>query len=1107
MMIRALRARFLASLALIMLARPVSAQDATWNSDGTGVYNTSTNWTPNMVPTGTASFGASNQNNVTFAPAITTVGGWTFNSGASAYTFANSVVLDFTGAGITINGGSATINNNLALLEFNNNSTAGSATINNFSGLVQFYDNSSAGNATIMTTGNQIQFHNNSTAANATITNNNIIFFLDNSSAGSASITNNGTFNNGIINFSDTSTGGTATINSNNLVRFLSNSTGGSAAITNTGPSAVVDFSGSTGPSGDGNLSVGSLAGPGNFYLGGDKLTVGSNNLSTTISGVISDCGATGVACNNRGATGGSLIKVGTGVLTLTGANTYTGGTTISAGTLQLGDGAAAGGIVGNVADNGTLAFDRSDTVTFPGVISGSGAVNQIGTGTTILTSANTYTGGTTISAGTLQLGDGAAAGGIVGNVADNGTLAFDRSDTVTFPGVISGSGAVNQIGTGTTILTGNDTYTGGTTISAGALQLGNGGAIGSIVGNATDNGTLAFDRSDTVTFPGVISGTGAVAQIGTGVTILTADNTYSGGTTVSAGTLVVGEPTSSSAALSGGGDVFVASGATFGGYGSVTGNVTNDGTIVAGNATPGFGTSPIGTFTIIGDLLNRGTVNLASDPIVGNVLQVNGNYLGANGFMNINTYLGRDNSPSDKLVINGGMATGNTQVRVNNAGGPGALTVANGIPIVVAINGAMTAAGAFALDYPAVAGDFEYDLFRGSRDSSAPNNWFLRSTFIAPPIPIPPTPIPPTPLPPNPFPPDPAPQPLPPGIHPIIGPRLSDYGVVQPIARELGMTMLGTLHERIGDTMTVENAGIGPVGPIQSAWGRFFGEQIDNSYQAFAAPNTNGQIFGFQAGLDVWRGSFIPEQRDALGVYFAYGNANLSVDGLVTNAAETAYVRTQTGTLGLNGYSVGGYWTHYGPGGWYLDAVVQGTIYGGNANAQFGSLGLNFTSNLPTTGTGVITSLEAGYPLALPMLGPRFILEPQAQILWQHVAFGQNSDNLQVVDLGSTSGATGRLGLRAQWTIPGQNNQVWQPYGRVNFWRAWGGNAATSFGNAAVPVPLVEQATWGEAAGGVTFKYNSQLSFYAQAGYDFALTNSTSIKGFKGDIGLRFTW
>jgi outer membrane autotransporter protein len=207
---------------------------------------------------------------------------------------------------------------------------------------------------------------------------------------------------------------------------------------------------------------------------------------------------------------------------------------------------------------------------------------------------------------------------------------------------------------------------------------------------------------------------------------------------------------------------------------------------------------------------------------------------------------------------------------------------------------------------------------------------------------------------------------------------------VVQPIARQMGFTMLGTLHERIGDTLTLENAGADAEGWGRSGWARFFGQQIDNRYQAFADPSTTGRLLGVQAGFDIWRGSFIPDHHDAAGLYFAYGNSAMDVDGLVTNAAGTGYVQTRTGTLDLNAYSGGVYWTHYGPGGWYLDAVVQGTSYSGNATTQF--------AKLPTDGSGIITSLEAGYPIPLP-LGPHFILEPQGQILWQHTSFSQAND------------------------------------------------------------------------------------------------------------------
>jgi len=195
----------------------------------------------------------------------------------------------------------------------------------------------------------------------------------------------------------------------------------------------------------------------------------------------------------------------------------------------------------GNVTDNGSLAFDRSDPVTFAGAISGTGALVQSGSGTLTLTGNNTYTGNTTISAGMLQIGNGGTSGSITGNVTDNGSLAFDRSDSVSFGGVVTGSGALAQLGSGTLILTGNNTFTGGTTISAGTPRIGNGGATGSITGNVTDNGTLAFDRSDSVTFEGAIRGTGALVQLGSGVLTLTGTNTYSGGTTISAGTLQVG--------------------------------------------------------------------------------------------------------------------------------------------------------------------------------------------------------------------------------------------------------------------------------------------------------------------------------------------------------------------------------------------------------------------------------------------------------------------------------------------------------------------------------------------------------------------------------------
>ncbi|MDH2350261.1 autotransporter outer membrane beta-barrel domain-containing protein [Bradyrhizobium sp. SSUT112] len=428
-------------------------------------------------------------------------------------------------------------------------------------------------------------------------------------------------------------------------------------------------------------------------------------------------------------------------------------------------------------------------------------------------------------------------------------------------------------------------------------------------------------------------------------------------------------------------------------------------------------------------------------------------NYAGVGGTIGLNTFLGTDSSPSDLLVINGGSATGSSFLRITNAGGPGVQTTGNGILVVEAINNGTTQAGAFTLAGEARGGAIDYFLFRGGLNGSAPDNWFLRSSFnggnggdgngngdsgngpVTPPGVLPPEALP-----------EDLPPVLPPGVYPIIGPEIATYGAVQPTA----LSTLGTLHERIGDTLPIANAGSGG-GWARSGWARGFGEQINNRYRAFADPRTDGQLAGFQSGIDLWRGSFLPAHRDLAGVYFAYANANVDATGLVTNEAATNYVQRKTGSLNLNGWSGGAYWTHYGPTGWYLDAVLQATAYEGTASTTFASLSTN--------GVGFVSSLEAGYPIALPALGPGFVLEPQGQIVWQHVSFGDANDGLGDVALGSTSGASGRLGLRGRWTIVSDGGQVWQPYVRANLWKDWGAQATTTF-SGVDRVPLLEQAT-----------------------------------------------
>ncbi|MDB5049237.1 MAG: hypothetical protein JWO30_2308 [Fibrobacteres bacterium] len=323
------------------------------------------------------------------------------------------------------------------------------------------------------------------------------------------------------------------------------------------------------------NETIGSLVGSGTVDnsagAGSYTLTLGGDNSNSTFSGIIQ---------NTSGTV--SVFKGGAGTLTLSGTNTFGGTLTITSGVLKLGnagvipDGCAVtvdGTLEMNGFDEtmGTLAgggfVDNNSGTTastlttgginiqtfFTGVIRNTAqplALTKMGNAYFLLTGNNTYSGLTTVNGGVLSIGNNAASGVLPGNcvVASGAAVRFARNDNQTYSGVISGAGQVMKVNAGIETLTGANTYTGSTMITGGALEIGNGGVTGSIVGTVAivggGNGSLIFNRSDNITFSGQISGsdaTGSVVKNGGNTLTLGTNNFYWGSTVINAGILKLG--------------------------------------------------------------------------------------------------------------------------------------------------------------------------------------------------------------------------------------------------------------------------------------------------------------------------------------------------------------------------------------------------------------------------------------------------------------------------------------------------------------------------------------------------------------------------------------
>ncbi|MEN3929758.1 autotransporter outer membrane beta-barrel domain-containing protein [Microvirga sp. W0021] len=942
--------------------------------------------------------------------------------------------------------------------------------------------------------------------------------------AGSVVVGNYGDGTLSIIN------GATSTFSQRTSSLTAGNSLGGTGLIEIDGPgSALTANSTTAGGAGEGTLRITNQA-----TVAITNLTVGS---STTGSGTILVSGAG----SSLTATSGYIGRNGSGNMTVDSGAVFT-----STGTLYAAYSSNSEGHI-NVRDAGSkFTVDGELYIGYTGStsslnIANSATVTSKGGGTAfgrpdaIATINIDGTGSNWINTGRMLF----AQQGTATMLISNGGL-FDNTGEFNIGGetdavgkiVVTGSGSVlrqtgvmklSVTGTGTITLTDNGlldiqngSFTmGGYNTSRGTLNIGAPAGEAAAVAGTTNATEITFGRGNNrvvfnhthyeaarsvlptggYEFSTRLTGTGSV-DVYAGTTVFTAANDYSGTTTIYGDTLKAGNT-----------DVFSPNSATEIQAAGLLDMAGYNQTLISAN--------------------NAGWIYTNTSAGLPGVALTVGDYVGSGGNIRLNTYLGTDGSASDTLVVTGS-ASGNTLLHINNIGGPGEQTYADGILVVDAVGAATTTTDAFALGSRVAAGAYEYSLYRGGSVST--DSWYLRNTLVTPPVT-----------------PDPDPEPTPGGeggeqpgreIGTIPGPNtggntiiaqpIYNYRVevplmlaVQPVAMEYGYAVLDTLHERVGDHFPVAMEPVTKQYYVKTkmgerilvkvmernperekwfsgAWARVFGDRgFHNNKGQFLknGSNYNYTFGGIQAGLDVYGRELKDGTVDKAGIYIAYGNIDSRVKGAYYGHA---------GRIDMDAYSLGAYWTHMSPKGWYTDAVVQGTWYTGDAKSVQGQ-------KIDADGFGFIASLEAGYEFKLDN---GYTIEPQAQIIYQHLSFDNTYDAYGRFYFNDAESLRGRIGVRVTktWNAAEENKppRLIKAWLRGNIWHEFMGktkmNVTDVYGYDALPFQTRLGGTWGEIGAGISGQISDTTTLFATASYNRSFEKKGR-EAWDGRLGMTIRW
>lgn len=494
--------------------------------------------------------------------------------------------------------------------------------------------------------------------------------------------------------------------------------------------------------------------------------------------------------------------------------------------------------------------------------------------------------------------------------------------------------------------------------------------------------------------------------------------------------------------------------------------------------------------------LNNAGIIDLGSgNSRTSDTLTVQGNYAGNGGQLWLQSVLGDDSSPSDKLVVNDGTLAGSTSITVSNLGGTGAATLQNGIQVVQAQGTAISDSGAFRLKAPLSVGAFDYRLFKGGVTAGSANSWYLRSSVVAPPLvaaavpnpdpTVPPVLVPLVPLPVAAVGTPPLPTPVA-GAAPIplYRQEVPVWSVLPPAVAQLALTALGTFHDRQGDQRLLKETGA-----FGAGWGRVYGKNIEQTWAGTVTPRLDGSLNGFQVGNDLFGSQTSGGQTQRTGFFVGHSRLKGDVDGF-----NQGFQDKRAGKIELQGDSLGLYWTLTDPKGWYLDTVAMYTWLNGDSHSERGL-------KIDNDGHAMTLSVEAGYPVAV---ADNWVVEPQLQVINQTVDLKRQDDGISKVSFDSDTAWTGRLGarLKGRYDVAGL---PLEPYLRVNLWHTMSGTDTVTFDDS-TEINTRQRSSSADLGLGAILTLAPAVSVYANADYSSNI-DSNPLRGMSGNLGIRMSW